>query len=67
MNTVSFDLNKMLFDKRISASELATDLNMNYVSIWQMAKRSRIKLAFLRRLESKFGDCSQYIKEQVAA
>ncbi|MAT59873.1 MAG: hypothetical protein CMF23_18005 [Ignavibacteriae bacterium] len=58
---VNFNFTNFLFDKRISAPELAKKLKVSYVGVWEMQKRGTIKLSFLRQLESIFGDCSDYI------
>lgn len=61
MNTFNFNFDSFFIDNRISASELSEKMDINYSSVWAMVKRKSIKMAFLRQLESLFGDCSKYI------
>lgn len=61
MNTIKFNLSKLLLDKRISVAELSSMVNVPYPSVWAMYKRSTIRVQFLRAIEAKLGDCSGYI------
>ncbi len=64
MNPITFNLAKFLFDKRMTIKELATLTGMTRTAIWQMKERGTIKMSFLRKLESHFGDCSKYLQPE---
>lgn len=64
MNPITFNLAKFLFDKRMTIKELATLTGMTRTAIWQMKERGTIKMNFLRKLESHFGDCSKYLQPE---
>ena len=70
MNMIKFDFQSFLFDKKMSIAELGNQMKIDYSSIFKMARRGTVKPAFIRELESKFGDLSKYIeapvKEKVA-
>lgn len=67
MNKLEFRLKDFLKDRRLSTSELANLLGVTRFGIEKMAQRGTIKVATLRRLESSFGDCSKYIKDESKA
>lgn len=62
MNPITFNLAKFLFDKRMTIKELAILTSVTRTAIWQMKERGTIKMSFLRKLESHFGDCSKYLQ-----
>lgn len=64
MNPITFNLAKFLFDKRMTIKELAILTGMTRTAVWQMKERGTIKMSFLRKLESNFGDCSNYLKHE---
>lgn len=65
MNKLEFRLKDFLKDKRVTTGELATILGVSRPGIEKMVYRGSIKLSFLRKLESSFGDCSKYLNDEV--
>jgi len=59
-----FDLTRFLFEKRYSEADLARMVKQPINSIKIMCERGTIKFSFLRKLESIFGDCSEYIVKE---
>lgn len=64
MNSIPFNLTEFLFDKRLTINELSVITGNTRTGIWQMSKRGTVKMSFLRKLESSFGDCSKYMNAE---
>ena len=64
MNSIPFNLTEFLFDKRLTIKELSVITGITRTGIWQMSKRGTVKMSFLRKLESFFGDCSKYMNTE---
>jgi DNA-binding Xre family transcriptional regulator len=56
-----FNLRQFLIDQRLAPHELATEMGLSTAAIYVIARRGTVKTSFIRTLEEKYGDCSQYI------
>lgn len=61
MRMIGFRISDFLFDKRISQTELAKIMKQPTRSIGFMIVRGTVKPSFIKKLESKYGDLSEYI------
>lgn len=60
---IKFDFNRFLIEKRKSIADLSKMLRIPVRSISIMKDRGSVKPSFLSLLETHFGDCTIYIKE----
>lgn len=58
-----FNLRQFLIDHRLTPQELAAAMEMSIAAIYVIMKRGTAKTTFIRDLEKKYGDCSQYLQE----
>jgi hypothetical protein len=61
---IKFDLSRFLLEKRFSHSDLGKILKHPQRSISYMVERQTVKPSFLKKLESLFGDLSEYIIDE---
>lgn len=59
---ISFDLNAFLIENRLSILELSKKVTTPFQSLYYAKKNRKVSARLLRKLESKFGDLSAYIK-----
>jgi DNA-binding Xre family transcriptional regulator len=61
---IHFNLERFLFDKRMSLMEFSELAGIHYQSANNIRKRNTLKPKVLRKIESKFGKLTNYISEE---
>lgn len=57
----NFNIDIFLIDKRLGILELSKKISVPFQSLYYAKKNQKISPKLLRKLEEKFGDCSNYI------
>lgn len=59
----AFNLKQFLVDHRLTIQEFAEQMDIHTLTAYRINKRGTVSIPFIRKIEEKYGDCSQYLQE----